>query len=362
MVDRRPPAGRLAVLLSVIGGILLVAASMRARPASENSPAFQIEIPEAKIASTNQPSLNLESSDMTLILVHVLQPDADNIDYGQIFPKVNGAAASRISEARPGLNGKVLRINLRARPGFELLPGNNTVEVQASDHNGRTLAATFDLHTPAGACRGGGGHAKILELTDLGDLLHAGVTMDRLIELVVECGVKFLPSSGTDEKLRDLGAEPKLLAAIHNPAAPEFRSYQSGAIKLYQVVELLQSHVPESTIIANVEDNGINFQVSPEVEEKLRGAGASQKLIQSVRYMAGEKVPEAESQALSLSQILHLLQGSSLSKDRLFTLVQQRGVNFRSDRATEDHLRQAGASEKLIRVIREAADRYAATH
>ena len=104
----------------------------------------------------------------------------------------------------------------------------------------------------------------------------------------------------------------------------------------------------------------VNF--NPEVEEKLRAAGASQKLIQSVRYMAGAETPEEESQALSVSQILHLMEGGAVAKDRLFTLIQQRGVNFRLHRSTEDRLRQAGANEKLMRAIRDAADHYATTH
>jgi len=81
-------------------------------------------------------------------------------------------------------------------------------------------------------------------------------------------------------------------------------------------------------------------------------------------------VPEAsrlplaasDSQALSVSQILHLLQGSEVSKDRLFRLIQQYGVNLRLDRATEDRLRAGGANEKLMRPIHDASDRYATTH
>jgi hypothetical protein len=174
--------------------------------------------------------------------------------------------------------------------------------------------------------------------------------------------VKFLPSSATDEELKDLGAQPKLLTAVHNPAAPELRDYQSTAVKLNQVLDLLKSHVPEANIIASVEDNGVNFPFNPETEEKLRSAGASQKLIESVRYMAGSKTPEAESQALSVSQILHLLEGGQVGRDRVFTLVQERGISFRLDRATEDRLRAAGANEKLMRAIHDASDRYAATH
>ena len=341
--------------------VLLLCGSLLAQPPAENSPVFQISVPEAQVTATSESTVDLEVTDVQVVLIHVLAPAADNIDYGQIFPKVNGAAASRISETRPGLNGKVLRLSLHARPGFELLPGNNLIEVQATDHSGKTMTAVFNLHTPAGPCRGGG-RAKILELSSILDLLRSGVTMDRLIQLVVACGVKFLPSSATDQELKDLGAQPKLLTAVHNPAAPELRDYESTAVKLEQVLDLLKSHVPEAKIIANVEDNGVNFPFNPETEEKLRSAGASQKLIESVRYMAGSKTPEAESQALSVSQILHLLEGGQVGRDRVFTLVQQRGVSFRLDRATEDRLRAGGANEKLMLAIRTASDRYAATH
>ena len=72
--------------------------------------------------------------------------------------------------------------------------------------------------------------------------------------------------------------------------------------------------------------------------------------------------PPPDSQALSVSQIMHFLQGSEVSKDRLITLIQQHGVNFRLDRATEDRLRAGGANEKLMHAIRDASDRYATTH
>ncbi len=165
MLKRRPPAVRPVILLYVIAGVMLAATSVWASPPGENSPAWQIEIPEAKIGPTSEPFLNLETTDVQVVLVHILSPLADSIDYGQIFPKVNGAAASRVTETRPGLNGKVLRINLHFRPGFELLPGNNTIEVE-TNNNGQVSAATFNLHTPAGPCRGGG-LAKVLQLDSL---------------------------------------------------------------------------------------------------------------------------------------------------------------------------------------------------
>jgi hypothetical protein len=78
--------------------------------------------------------------------------------------------------------------------------------------------------------------------------------------------------------------------------------------------------------------------------------------------MAGAESPEAADQSLSVSQILHLMEGGAVAKDRLFTLIQQRGVNFKLDRGTEDRLRQGGANEKLMHAIRDAAGHFAATH
>jgi hypothetical protein len=361
MRNGRSPLVRSGLLLSVVAGVLLSASSGPAGPAGENSASFQIELPEAQIAATDQVNINLESTDVKLIPIHILRPDADNIDYGQIFPKVNGAAASRIAETRPAVQGKLLRLDLHQRPGFELLPGNNLLEVQATDHHGRTLGASFNLHTPAGACRGAG-RAKILELPALVDLARAGVTMDRLIQLVVECGVKFQATAETDQRLQDAGAEPKLLAAIHNPAAPEFREYSTHAIKLDALLELLRDSVSEQKIISSIEDNGVGFQFTPAVEEKLRAAGASQKVIQTVRYMTGAEATGADAKALSLAQIMQLLQGGAVQKNRIFDLVEQRGVSFRMDRTAEDRLREAGANEKLMRAIREAADSYATRH
>jgi hypothetical protein len=50
------------------------------------------------------------------------------------------------------------------------------------------------------------------------------------------------------------------------------------------------------------------------------------------------------------------------AKARLFTLIQQHGVSFRLDHATDDRLRAGGANEKLMRAIHDASDRYATTH
>jgi hypothetical protein len=320
-----------------------------------------LEIPEAHVEPTNQTSVNLTTSQIKLILVYLLRPQADDIDYGQIYPKLNGAAASRISEVRPGLRGKVLRIQLGARPGFDLLPGSNAVEIVATDRRGQTFSARFNVHTPAGECRGEKGRARILELPALLDLLRAGVAGDRMIRLVMDCGVSFQPTSETDQKLTDAGADPILVGIIHDPASPEYAKYATKTVRLDELLKLLRSGLPQESVAAAVEDEGVDFEYNSSVEEKLRDAGATQKLIETVRYMAGSEVSGVEAKALSVSQIVHLLQGG-VDKNRVFDLVQQRGVSFRLDNPTEQKLRDAGANEKLMRAIRSAAEKYETSH
>jgi hypothetical protein len=328
-----------------------------ATPPEENSPIFLVEIPEAQIAATNQSTFNLASTDIKLILIHVLRPEADLIDYGQIYPKVNGAAASRTSEVRPGVRGKIVRIQLRSRTGFELLPGNNAIDITATDNQGRQYEGRFNLHTPGGVCLGGG-RSKILEFPALMDLVRAGVSSERLIRLVLDCGVNFQPAPDIDQKLQDAGASAKLITAINDPTSPELAEYASPAVRLDQLVTLLRSGVPEDTLIADVEDHGVGFALTPEVERQLREAGATGALIRAIRFMSGAGT---SSKALNAPEIIDLLKGG-VDNNRIFGLVQQHGVNFRLDIATEQRLREAGANEKLMMAIRAAAQQYERTH
>jgi hypothetical protein len=96
----------LSTLLLLFGGIFAGGGLAGRSPAPENPSIFMVEVPDAQIAATDQATVNLPSSDIKLILVHILRPDADNIDYGQIYPQLNGAAAARVAEVRPGMRGK----------------------------------------------------------------------------------------------------------------------------------------------------------------------------------------------------------------------------------------------------------------
>jgi hypothetical protein len=344
----------------LIWGLFLAAGPFGQGLPQGNSPIFLLEVPEGNVPATNQPVVNLPSAEVKQILIHILRPEADSIDYGQIYSHVNGAAASRISEARPSERGKLIRINVMLRPGFQLLPGLNKVEVQATDHHNRQYQASFVLHTPKGVCSGGGS-AKILSLQKITDALRAGIATERLVQYVIDCGVDFHITDATEQNLRNAGAEDRLTLAIRNPTAPEFAEYQSKGLRSDEITQLLRSGLPQDWIVNEVEDRGVSFTYNDALGQKLREAGANEKLLAAVRYMAGEESVASASKGLRAEEIIDLLKGG-VDKNRVFDLVRQRGVSFRLDNQIEQKLREAGANEKLMLAIRKASDDYAASH
>jgi len=324
--------------------------------AQENSNIFLIEVPESQVSPTSDPVLYLPSHEVSQILLHVLRPDADRIEYSQIFPRINGAAAARVSEFRASERGKLVRLSLRERPGFELLPGSNTIEVVASDRGGRQFEAKFVLHCPKGLCAGGG-QAKLLSLQKLTDALRTGVRSERLVQYILDCGVDFALTPETEQKLRGAGAEEKVILAVRNPAAPEFAEYEQKGLRSREILEMLKAGLPQDRITEEVENRGVSFRLTSDLDAELREAGAGGKLMEAIRYMAGDTSAGQPSPGLRLEEILDLLK-AGVENNRIFDLVRQRGVSFRLEGKSETALRAAGANEKLVKAIRIAAATY----
>jgi hypothetical protein len=108
---------------------------------------FELELPELNIAPTSQPEVAIPSPEVETIVLNILNPQAEQIDYGQIATHVNGQATSLLAEAGTGPRGKIVRINLRRYPGYELVAGRNTVEILARNQRGREFYASFVLRT-----------------------------------------------------------------------------------------------------------------------------------------------------------------------------------------------------------------------
>jgi hypothetical protein len=108
---------------------------------------FQLEVPELGITPTDKPELTIPSPNVKLLLIHVLRPQADNINYDQIYTFLNGEATAIVSDTTANERGKLVKIKLDMRPAFKLVPGRNTLEVRAENRRGRTFYASYILRT-----------------------------------------------------------------------------------------------------------------------------------------------------------------------------------------------------------------------
>ena len=120
------------------------AANPQTAPAS---PVFLLEIPALGVTPTDRAELIVPSGNAPEVLIHLLSPTADNIDYGQIYPYVNGEAAATVSQVTANQRGKIIRVPLRTRSDIRLVPGRNTIEIRAQNRRGRIFYASFVVRT-----------------------------------------------------------------------------------------------------------------------------------------------------------------------------------------------------------------------
>ena len=145
---RRRRRAALGLLPGLLALLLLAApaASPRQTPPAPAS-VFELELPELGLAATAQPEIVIPTPNVDTIVLNVLRPQADQIDYGQIGTQVNGQSTGLLTEINTGPRGKIVRINLRRYPGYGLIAGRNTVEVMARNQRGREFYTSFVLRT-----------------------------------------------------------------------------------------------------------------------------------------------------------------------------------------------------------------------
>jgi hypothetical protein len=109
---------------------------------------FELELPESGLKPSALPEQVIPTANVNKIMLHVLRPVADNIDYGQIGARLNGQSAAPITEITSTERGKLVRMDLKRYPQWGLQPGRNTVEILARTRRGREYYASFVLRTP----------------------------------------------------------------------------------------------------------------------------------------------------------------------------------------------------------------------
>ncbi|HYY94707.1 MAG TPA: hypothetical protein VE713_09335, partial [Pyrinomonadaceae bacterium] len=142
---RRAALGTVAGLLAALF-LLAPTATPRQSPPAQ-AVVFELELPDLNIAPTSQPEVVIPTPDVETVVLHVLRPQADLIDYGQIGTQINGQSTGLLTEINSGPRGKIVRINLRRYPGYGLVAGRNTIEITAHNQRGRSFYASFVLRT-----------------------------------------------------------------------------------------------------------------------------------------------------------------------------------------------------------------------
>lgn len=154
--------------------------------------------------------------------------------------------------------------------------------------------------------------------------------------------------------------------------AVSFGQYKGEAVKKEKLIQALRSKQFQSRDITRIiTDNGVDFRLTPAVENELVSAGARPLVIDAVRsnYRApvdnnnSKKIPIAGKNNRNSSQNSTKV-GAPLTKDAILVLLQngvadgriqqnvrQRGVNFQMNEKTAQEIKAEGGSTALVNLM-----------
>ncbi len=139
------------------------------------------------------------------------------------------------------------------------------------------------LAVPVGAAAQG---QKPLREAEILKELAGGTSNQRLATMVRESGVNFSLTAESEERLRTLGADDALIAAIRVAAAERKSSAAEApkpALAEVEILKGLAGGISSKRLAALVGRYGVDFSLSPESEERLRTLGADDELIAAIR-------------------------------------------------------------------------------
>lgn len=139
---------RKTLFLVLFAPLVLLTIQSLTLPQADTTPVvFELELPEFQIVSSKPAEIVIPSSNVSQVYINILNPIAENIDYGAIATSINGRSSAMISEIVKGVRGKIVKINLRLQSGYQFVTGRNTVEVWAQDRRGRIYYSSFIIKT-----------------------------------------------------------------------------------------------------------------------------------------------------------------------------------------------------------------------
>jgi tetratricopeptide (TPR) repeat protein len=142
--------------------------------------------------------------------------------------------------------------------------------------------------------------------------------------------------------------------------------YSGSPVKKDKLLNVLRSHQLQTReIVAAINTAGVDFQVTPDVEQELVSAGARPQVIaaakanyrapavavkQPVKGGAPTKGPKKTGQPLTKDAIVTLLE-NGVADAQVRTNVEARGVSFKATTADKTEIRNAGGSVALVNLI-----------
>jgi hypothetical protein len=159
-------------------------------------------------------------------------------------------------------------------------------------------------------------------------------------------------------------AGASILVALITPNVAQMQSkkpYDQGT--LLRVVQL--NALPTSEVVEKINERGVDFQMTSQIESEFRSAGARPEVIQSMRANYRSATPEPPHDTrpntrpstnvpagppLSKSEIITMLQGG-LPTTRVEQFVEARGVSFAITPQIAREIKEAGGNNALIGAI-----------
>lgn len=131
------------------------------------------------------------------------------------------------------------------------------------------------------------------------------------------------------------------------PAVPQTTSEVTtrGPFSETELIKGLAGGMSAKRFVTLVGQYGVDFSLTPEIEERLRAVGADDELIETVRRGMAKPLFEAD--------LLKRLAGG-MENQRLVTLVSRHGVAFSLTPEIEERLKAAGANDELVKAVRKA--------
>lgn len=187
----------------------------------------------------------------------------------------------------------------------------------------------------AQAPRGPLSKAEVLEL------VRRAVPSRAIADAVRSYGISFEPSQQVLNEFRKAGADDVVIRAMKE----SWRSETANPLSDKDILLLLAGDVRSETVANMVRQRGVTFKPTDEYFERLRSSGAKDELIDALRAFAAKP--------FSRDQLLQAL-ASGGDSSQIGKGVQERGIDFDPTEEDFGKLRTAGASESLLRAIREA--------